>query len=85
MPKKLLLASHPLNLDQVQGVGRIIHPQQCLLVKSLLLAGLHQASEPGTLLHSTSLQHNQHRRPRCVKSMSADTRDSSDSYAERES
>lgn len=60
MPEKLFPASCSKHLDQLQGVGGLTHPQQCLLVKCLLLAGLHQASEAGMLLHTTSLQYKQH-------------------------
>ncbi|KAL3150124.1 hypothetical protein ABBQ38_013461 [Trebouxia sp. C0009 RCD-2024] len=41
---------HPTE-SHALGVGGLTHPQQCLLVKCLLLAGLHQASEAGAADH----------------------------------
>ena len=58
MPKKLFPTSLAIgmHLGILQDVDRLTHPQQCLLVRFLLLAGLHKACEPGMLLHSASLR-----------------------------
>ena len=51
-------------LDQLQDVCSLTHPQQCLLVKSLLLSGLHTRSEPATgmlpLKHYCTSCHHMH-------------------------